>query len=47
MIRSLPNNGFELAFDEIDAVKTVERLAVGELSEDELADWFRGHLAKA
>lgn len=39
-------NGFELTFDEADAIDTVERLAAGELSEDELADWFRGHLAE-
>ena len=38
-------NGFALAFDEIDAIRTVERLAGGELTEDELADWFRQHLA--
>ncbi len=36
-------NGRELAFDELDAIRTVERLAAGELSEDELADWFRQH----
>lgn len=38
-------NGSTLTFDEIDAVRTVERLAAGELTEDELADWFRQHLA--
>lgn len=34
-------NGVEIAFDKIDATKTVIALAAGELSEDELADWFR------
>ena len=38
-------NDLSLAFDELDAIRTVERLAAGELSEDELADWFRQHLA--
>lgn len=38
-------NGRELTFDEHDAIRTVERLAAGELSEAELADWFRTHLA--
>lgn len=38
-------NGLELTFDDIDAIRTVERLAAGELSEDELADWFRSHVA--
>lgn len=34
-------NGFEIAYDERNAFETFERLAAGELSEDELADWFR------
>ena len=38
-------NDHELVFDEPDAIRAVERLAAGTLSEDELADWFRGHLA--
>lgn len=38
-------NGFELAFDELDAIRTVERLAAGELTEAKLADWLRAHLA--
>ena len=38
-------NGIELAFGERDAVVTMESLAAGDLSEDELADWFREHLA--
>lgn len=40
-------NGFELTFDETAAIATVERLAAGELSEEELADWFREHLIEA
>ncbi len=39
-------NGHELAFDEVDAIRTVERLAAGELTEEELADWFRQHLSE-
>jgi death-on-curing protein len=34
-------NGIEIAFDKVDATNTVIALAAGELSEDELADWFR------
>ena len=36
-------NGLTLQFDEMDAIRTVERLAAGNLTEDELADWFRAH----
>lgn len=39
-------NGSELAFEETDAIGTVERLAAGELSEEDLADWFRERLVK-
>ena len=38
-------NGLALVFEELDAIRTVERLAAGNLSENELADWFRQHLA--
>jgi death-on-curing protein len=38
-------NGRVLEFAERDAIATVLALAAGDLSEDELADWFRGHLA--
>ena len=41
----LRKNGVALSFDEIDAIRTVERLAAGDLTEAELADWFRQHLA--
>lgn len=34
-------NGVEIAFDKIEAINIVLALAAGELSEDELADWFR------
>lgn len=43
----LRKNGVSLAFDELEAIATVLALAAGELSEDELADWFRQHLATA
>jgi death-on-curing protein len=36
-------NAVELAFEANDAIRTVLALAAGELSEDELADWFRQH----
>ena len=34
-------NAVEIAFDRVDATNTVIALAAGELSVDELADWFR------
>ena len=37
-------NGTAIAFEQRDAINTVLALAAGELSEDELADWFRAHL---
>lgn len=39
----LIKNRLEIVFDERDAITTVETLAAGELTEEELADWFRGH----
>ena len=41
----LADNGRALHFDKADAVRTVENLAAGSLSETELADWFRTRLA--
>lgn len=41
----LRKNGMALAYGEREAIGTVERLAAGELSEDELADRFRTRLA--
>jgi hypothetical protein len=38
-------NAVEIAFEAGDAIATVQALAFGELSEEELADWFRGQLA--
>lgn len=40
----LAMNGHRLAFAAEDATATVLYLAAGELSEDELADWFRTRL---
>ncbi|WP_225206278.1 type II toxin-antitoxin system death-on-curing family toxin [Novosphingobium huizhouense] len=34
-------NGVEITFVAIEAVAAVQALAAGELSEEELADWFR------
>jgi death-on-curing protein len=36
-------NGFELDADEADAADTFLKLAAGELTEDELAGWFRAN----
>ena len=38
-------NGHALKFDPQDATRIVLALAGGELSEEELTDWFRDHLA--
>lgn len=38
-------NGHKLVFDATLPTQTVIALAAGELSEDELTDWFRPHLA--
>ncbi len=38
-------NGHALTFDQADATQTVLALAAGDLSEEELAAWFRDHLA--
>ena len=43
----LRKNGLTLSFEERDAIRTVERLAAGELSEEELADWFRDRIEPA
>lgn len=40
-------NGVEIAFDKVDAINIVIALAVGELSEEELADWFRQRVVTA
>jgi death-on-curing protein len=40
-------NGIEITFDKVDATNTVIALAAGELSEDELADWFRQRVVAA
>jgi death on curing protein len=38
-------NGAAIAFAPEDAIATMLALAAGELPEEALADWFRGHLA--
>lgn len=40
-------NGHALAATDAELVVVILALAAGELSEDELADWFRTHLAAA
>lgn len=41
----LADNGCRLHYDKADAVRTVEQLAAGSLSEEDLAGWFRGRFA--
>lgn len=38
-------NGQTLAFEPLDAIRTMFALAAGETSEDELADWLRERIA--
>lgn len=38
-------NGVKMDFKPEEAIATVLALASGNLSEEELADWFRGHVA--
>lgn len=38
-------NGFVLGATDAEVVVAFESLAAGELSEDELADWFREHIS--
>jgi hypothetical protein len=40
-------NGAELTADEMDAVDTIQSLAAGDLSEEQLADWIAAHSAPA
>lgn len=40
-------NGVTLSFAPDEAIATVLALAAGELTEEEMTDWFRGHLAAA
>ena len=42
----LADNGYKLQFDKTDAIRTVEALAAGALSEDDLASWFRVRLLR-
>jgi death-on-curing protein len=39
-------NGHDLVFKPSDAIAAVLRLAASDLSEDEMADWFRQRLAR-
>jgi len=38
-------NGLALTADEMDTVMTIQALAAGELTEDQLAEWIRTHSA--
>ncbi len=40
----LLDNGFEMHFDEMDAIATLETLAAGDMDETTLASWFRKSL---
>ncbi len=38
-------NGMTLTADELDAVSTIQSLAAGDLTEDQLADWIKANSA--
>ncbi|WP_017672577.1 type II toxin-antitoxin system death-on-curing family toxin [Blastomonas sp. AAP53] len=40
-------NAVEIAFDKADATVMMQQLAAGDLSEDEVARWFRDHIVQA
>ena len=42
----LRTNGMELTADELDAVSTIQSLAAGELTEDQLAEWITANSAE-
>jgi death-on-curing protein len=37
----LADNGYELKFDQFEAIRAMEGVAAGEVSEEALAEWFR------
>ena len=39
-------NGMELTADELDAVSTIQSLAAGEITEDQLAEWIAANSTK-
>lgn len=43
----LKANGVEIEFDKADAIRAVMALAAGELSEEELAQWFRDRIVQS
>jgi death-on-curing protein len=43
----LSANGLALQFDKLEAIRTVEALAAGQLSEDELGQWLRERVGRA
>jgi death-on-curing protein len=43
----LSANNLALQFDKLEAIRTVEALAAGQLSEDELGQWLRDRLGRA
>ena len=42
----LARNGYRLQFDPHDAVRTIEKLVAGKLSEPEVGDWFRQRIQR-
>jgi death-on-curing protein len=40
----LADNGCKIDFDKLEAVRLVEDVAAGRISEDDLSDWFRARL---
>jgi death on curing protein len=42
----LSRNGYQLQFDPADAVRTIEAVAAGDLTESMLGKWFRGRIVR-
>ena len=42
----LADNGYRMRFDPADAVRTMESVAAGALTESQLAEWFRERILK-
>lgn len=45
IILFLKRNGLRFAATQIDAIRTIERLAAGDMSESQLAEWIRANIS--
>ncbi len=40
-------NGYDVEFDQVEAVQTILRVAAGKMREADLANWIRAHIRRA